>query len=92
LLDQAHLSVLRLGPRAALPLATRARSVAAEVGGQVEALADAVWAQCAYLSGDPTGLDVARAAASAASGRVAEVTQWSDPRVLYAELASWSEE
>jgi DNA-binding CsgD family transcriptional regulator len=91
LLDQAHLSVLRLGPRAALPLATRARLVAAEVGGQVEGLADAVWAQCAYLSGDPTGLEVARAAARAAPGRVSEVTQWSDPRVLYAELASWSE-
>ncbi len=91
LVDQAHLSVLRLGPRAALPLATRARSVAAEVGGQVEALADAVWAQCAYLSGDPTGLEVARKAALAAPGRVSEVTQWSDPRVLYAELASWSE-
>jgi len=91
LLDQAHLSILRLGPRASLPLATRARSVAAEVGGQVQALADAVWAQCAYLSGDPAGLAVARAAARAARGRVSEVTQWSDPRVLYAELASWSE-
>ncbi len=91
LLDQAHLSVLRLGPRAALPLASRARLVAAEVGGQVQAVADAVWAQCAYLSGDPAGLDVARAAARAAPGRIPEVTQWSDPRVLYAELASWSE-
>ena len=91
LLDQAHLSVLRLGPRAALPLARRARLVAAEVGGQVEALADAVWAQCAYLSGDPTGLEVASGAAKAAPGRIPEVTQWSDPRVLYAELASWSE-
>ncbi len=91
LLDQAHLSVLRLGPRAALPLASRARSVAADVGGQVQALADAVWAQCAYLSGDPAGLEVARAAARAAPGRIPEVTQWSDPRVLYAELASWSE-
>ena len=91
LLDQAHLSVLRLGPRAALPLAARARLVAAEVGGQVQALADAVWAQCAYLSGDPTGLEVARAAAQAAPGRIPEVTQWSDPRVLYAELAFWSE-
>jgi DNA-binding CsgD family transcriptional regulator len=65
--------------------------VAAEVGGQVEALANAVWAQCAYLSGDPTGLEVARAAATAAPGRVPEVTQWSDPRVLYGELACWSE-
>jgi DNA-binding CsgD family transcriptional regulator len=91
LLDQAHLSVLRLGPKTALPLASQARSVAAEVGGQVQALADAVWAQCAYLSGDPTGLEVARAAAKAQPGRIPEVTQWSDPRVLYAELASWAE-
>ena len=91
LLDQAHLSVLRLGPKAALPLAARARPVATEVGGQVQALADAVWAQCAYLSGDPTGLEVAGAAAKAAPGRVPEVTQWSDPRVLYAELAVWAE-
>jgi DNA-binding CsgD family transcriptional regulator len=91
LLDQAHLSILRLGPKAALPLANRARTVAAQVGGQVQALADAVWAQCAYLSGDPTGLEVARAAARQAPGRIPEVTQWSDPRVLYAELASWSE-
>jgi DNA-binding CsgD family transcriptional regulator len=91
LVDQAHLSVLRLGPRAALPLASRARLVANRVGGQVEALADAVWAQYAYLSGDPTGLEVARAAARAAPERIPEVTQWSDPRVLYAELCSWSE-
>lgn len=91
LLDQAHLSILRLGPRAALPLAGRARMVAAEVGGQVQALADAVWAQCAYLSGDPAGLEVAQAAARAAPERIPEVTQWSDPRVLYAELASWAE-
>jgi DNA-binding CsgD family transcriptional regulator len=91
LLDQAHLCVLRLGPRAALPLASRARLVAAEVGGQVQALADAVWSQCAYLSGDPAGLEVARAAARAAPERIPEVTQWSDPRVLYAELALWSE-
>jgi DNA-binding CsgD family transcriptional regulator len=91
LLDQAHLSVLRLGPRAALPLASRARSLAARVGGQVQALADAVWSQCAYLSGDPTGLEVAGAAARAGPGRIPEVTQWSDPRVLYAELCSWAE-
>ncbi len=91
LLDQAHLSVLRLGPRAALPLASRARSVAVQVGGQVQALADAVWAQCAYLSGDAAGLDVAEAAARQAPGRTPEVTQWSDPRVIYSELTLWSE-
>jgi DNA-binding CsgD family transcriptional regulator/RecA/RadA recombinase len=94
LVDHAHLSVLRLGPRTALPLASRARAVAAEVGGQIRILSDAVWAECAYLSGDPVGLDVAEAAAKEARltlRRTPEVTQWSDPQVLYAELATWSE-
>ncbi|MBO0713869.1 MAG: AAA family ATPase [Acidimicrobiales bacterium] len=94
LVDHAHLSVLRLGPGAALPLARRARAVAAEVDGDIRILADAVWAECAYLSGDPSGLEVAEAAAKEArltSRQTPEVTQWSDPQVLYAELATWSE-
>ena len=94
LVDHAHLSVLRLGPRTALPLARRARAVAAEVDGHIRILADAVWAECAYLSGDPSGLDVAEAAAKEARltlRQTPEVTQWSDPQVLYAELATWSE-
>ena len=94
LVDQAHLSVLRLGPRVALPIATRARDVAAQVGGQIRILAEAVWAECAYLSGDPSALEVAEAAAKDAKlglRRTPEVTQWSDPEVICAELATWSE-
>jgi DNA-binding NarL/FixJ family response regulator len=94
LLDHAHLSVLRLGPRAALPLANRARAEAAQVGGYTEILGDAVWGECAYLSGDSAGLDAAEAAARRAQmvpERTPEVTQWSDPRSLYAELAVCSE-
>jgi DNA-binding CsgD family transcriptional regulator len=90
LLDQAHLTVLRLGPRAALPLARQARVLAGRVGGQTRVVADAVWAECAYLSGDPTALEVAERAASEsrlAPAPIPEATQWSDPRILYAELA-----
>jgi DNA-binding CsgD family transcriptional regulator len=94
LLDQAHLTVLRLGPRTALPLARRARMLAVQVGGQTRVVADAVWAECAYLSGDPEGLEVAERAAKEArlvSAPIPEATQWSDPQVLYAELAMSSE-
>jgi DNA-binding CsgD family transcriptional regulator len=90
LLDQAHLTVLRLGPKTALPLARRARQIAAEVGGQTRIVADAVWAECAYLSGDPEGLQVAERAAREArlvSVPLPEATEWADPRVLYAEVA-----
>ncbi len=94
LVDQAHLRLLRSGPSSAFPLATRARAVAAQVGGPIRFLAEAAWGQCAYLGGDPAGLEVAEGAARAA--RLAprdtpEVAQWSDPQVLYAELATWSE-
>ena len=94
LLDQAHLTVLRLGPRAALPLARKARVVADQVGGRTRVVADAVWGECAYLSGDPSGLDVTASAAreeQLLSAPGTEATQWSDPRVLYAELATSAE-
>ncbi len=94
LLHQAHLTVLRVGPKTALPLAHRARLVGAQVGGQTRVLADAVWGECAYLSGDPSGLEVAEQAALAAQLEPAptpEATEWSDPRMLYAELATSAE-
>jgi DNA-binding CsgD family transcriptional regulator len=94
LLDQAHLTVVRLGPRTALPLARRARLIASQVGGQTRIVADAVWAECAYLAGDPVGLEVAERAAREARlvpAPVPEATQWSDPRVLYIEIATSSE-
>jgi DNA-binding CsgD family transcriptional regulator len=94
LLDHAHLNVLRFGPHVAIPLANRARAAAFRVGGYTRILGDAVWGECAYLSGDPEGLDVAEAAARQAQSvaeQIPEVIQWSDPRVLYAELAICSE-
>jgi DNA-binding CsgD family transcriptional regulator len=93
LVDQAHLRLLRAGPRSAFPLATKARAVAAQVGGQTRCVADAAWGECAYLAGDPAGLEVAEDAARQArlAPRTPEVAQWSDPQVLYAELATWSE-
>ncbi len=94
LLNQAHLTVMRLGPRAALPLARRARLVGAEVGGQIRVVADAVWGECAYLAGDPAGLEVAERAAKEAllaPAPTPEATQWFEPGVLYAELATAAE-
>ncbi len=94
LLHQAHLTVLRLGPRTALPLAERARLVGGQVGGQTRILADAVWGECAYLSGDPSGLEVAERAAREAKlgpAPTPEAIEWSDPHVLYSELATSAE-
>ncbi len=94
LVDQAHLRLLRSGPRSAFPLATRARAVAAQAGDQTRFLAEAAWGECAYLGGDPAGLEVAEGAARAARltpRSTPEAAQWSDPQVLYAELATWSE-
>ena len=47
LVDQAHLRLLRSGPRGAFPLATRARAVAAQAGDQIRLLAEAAWGPCA---------------------------------------------
>jgi DNA-binding CsgD family transcriptional regulator len=94
LLHQAHLTVLRLGPRTALPLADRARVVGGQVGGQTRVLADAVWSECAYLTGDPSGLEAGERAAREAKlvrAPTPEAIEWSDPRVLYAELATSAE-
>ena len=94
LLHQAHLTVLRVGPRTALPLADRARLVGAEVGGQTRVLADAVWGECAYLSGQASGLEVAERAARETKlvwAPTPEAIEWSDPRTLYAELATSAE-
>jgi DNA-binding CsgD family transcriptional regulator len=92
LVDHAHLSLLRSGPRAALSLATRARAVAGGVGGPIHVLADAIWGECAYLAGDPAGLDVAEAAAREARlRRIHTPDNWSQPAVFYAEVATWSE-
>jgi DNA-binding CsgD family transcriptional regulator/Tfp pilus assembly protein PilF len=92
LIDHAHLSLLRSGPAAALPLATQARAVAALVDAPTRVMADAVWGECAYLMGDPTGLDVAEAAAGEARLKgIPTPDNWSRPEVFYAEVATWSE-
>lgn len=94
LVDHAHLSLLRSGPKAALPLATRAQESAAELGGTIGILADAVWGECAYLTGDASGLAVAETAAREARlnpTHTLKAAHWMDPRVFYAELATWSE-
>ena len=64
LLDHTLQSWARLGPRAALPVAVRARRLAADAGPYQRACAEAAWALCAWLSGDPAGLSVAERAAS----------------------------
>src|SRR5262249_46356245 len=47
----------------------QARELAAEASASVRAAADGVWAVGTYFSGDPAGLDVAEAAATARGGR-----------------------
>jgi DNA-binding CsgD family transcriptional regulator/Tfp pilus assembly protein PilF len=92
LVDHAHLTLLRSGPAAALPLASWARAVAAPVGGPTRVMADAVWGECAYLSGDPSGLDVAEAAAKEARVKgIQTQDNWSRPEVFYAEVGGWAE-
>jgi len=65
LLDHTLQSWARLGPGAALPVASRARSLAVGAHGYQQACAEAAWALCAWLSGDPAGLSAAEKAASA---------------------------
>src|SRR5262245_38997705 len=63
LLDHSLQSWARLGPKAALPVATRARTLAVGASEYRQACAEAVWALCAWLSGDPAGLSAAERAA-----------------------------
>jgi DNA-binding CsgD family transcriptional regulator len=92
LVDHAHLSILRSGPAVALPLATRARAVAAPVGGPTRVMADAVWGECAYLTGDPAGLDAVEAAASEARLKgIQTPDNWMQPEVFLGEITIWAE-
>ncbi|MBO0774028.1 MAG: AAA family ATPase, partial [Actinobacteria bacterium] len=73
-----------------LPLASRARELAARVSAPVRAAADSAWAWCAYLSGDLAGLELGRAAASTAAGIgpwKPSGTPWFDPVIAYAMIA-----
>jgi DNA-binding CsgD family transcriptional regulator/tetratricopeptide (TPR) repeat protein len=75
---------------AGLPLATRARDLAAQSSSPVRAAADSAWAWCAYLAGHPEALEVTGAAASAAAGtgsRKPAGTPWWDPVIGHAMTA-----
>jgi len=93
LLDHTLQSWARLGPRAALPVAVRARTLAADVGPSQRACAEAAWALCAWLSGDPAGLGAAeRAADGPPTGPAADAAYWGlDPAAVPADIAVWAE-
>jgi len=92
--DYTPQSWARLGPRAALPTAVRARRLAVGAGPYQRATAEAAWALCAWLSGDPAGLS---AAERAVSGRAtiwpaAEAAHWGlDAAAVPADIAVWAE-
>ena len=98
-LDQVFLTWAYLGPGAALPLAERSRELAADTDSQaaqaLRACADAAWALCTYLSGDPRGLGVAQLAASlagAASLSASAGANWAlEPAAVLGDLAVWAE-
>lgn len=99
LLDQTFLTWAHLGPGAALPLAERARHLATTAGNQtgqaLRACADAAWALCAWLTGDPHGLEVAQLAARAAGAASLPAsvdTNWAlEPAAVPGDLAVWAE-
>lgn len=63
LLDAAFCRLRASGPGPALPLATRARDLARQVGGALAVRAAADWGQIAMLAGDPDGMTAAEPAA-----------------------------
>lgn len=79
LLDQAWGLFLSTGA-SALALATRARALAQGADPLTRRRADAAWAFCAFISGDPSGIDLLRSAARQAAA---------DPIGELADLA-WS--
>ena len=90
LLDHTLQSWARLGPRAALPVAAQARSLTADAHGYQQACAEAAWALCAWLSGDPAGLSAAERAASAPASvaSAAGAAHWAlDPAAVPADIA-----
>jgi len=94
LLDYSLQSWARLGPRAALPVAIRARSMTAGAGQYQQACAEVAWALCAWLSGDPAGLSAAETAASgpALGASTGNAEHWGlDPAAVPADIAVWAE-
>ena len=93
LLDHTLQSWARLGPRAALPVAVRARTLAVGARPYQRACGEAAWALCAWLSGDPAGLDAAeRTAGGPQMGLAADAASWGlDPTAVPADIAVWAE-
>jgi DNA-binding CsgD family transcriptional regulator len=92
--DQAVFSVMHLGPATALPLAEKARDLGARAGGRAALVADAAWGTCAYLSGDPQGLEVSEIAAAhwrLAPAPAPEVPYWANPEIGFANLCVYAE-
>jgi DNA-binding CsgD family transcriptional regulator len=95
LLDRVFLAWARLGPGAALPLATRARSRSTRAEPPLAASALAAWALCAYLAGDPHGLEAAEEAAGSAAldpSQPGPDGHWVlEPSAVPADVAVWAE-
>jgi DNA-binding CsgD family transcriptional regulator len=95
LLDQAIQTWALRGPRAAMPLAAQARTLAGKVGRPLRACAEATWALCAYLCGDPRGLEAAEAAATSAeiidSSLLGDIHWGLDPACVPGDVAVWAE-
>ena len=68
-LEHATVSLFAGGPGRSLPSAVRAREVASGAGTGVRAAADLGWGMQAFMSGDPSGLDVARRGADVVVSR-----------------------
>lgn len=67
LLDLSSVAFFAAGPGAALPLAARARALAAGCGPATQAIAECAWGFAAFATGDPSGLQ-----ATARGARVVE--------------------
>jgi DNA-binding CsgD family transcriptional regulator len=90
MVDHALQTLLTYGGKRAAPLAARARELAAGASVPVRASADAAWGAAAYSLGDPSGLQVAEAAARSAGTAPSwrpPGTPWFDPVHIYATLA-----
>jgi DNA-binding CsgD family transcriptional regulator len=94
LLDHSLQSWARLGPRAALPVAIRARSMTTGASPYQQACAEVAWALCAWLSGDPAGLSTTETAASGPPlvASAGDAEHWGlDPAAVPADIAVWAE-
>ena len=89
MVNHAVQTMLNRSVTTGLPLAVRARELAARASTPVRAAADSAWAWCAYMSGDLAGLELGSAAASAAAGIgdwKPSAMPWFDPVIAYAMI------